>query len=87
MNYSPRNVRNFWVDLNVDGHTAIATGPKPATGGFEQTILVRSNGAPHKALDIRGYVNRDGDLVISVSADDECTPEHSGQVWTHTYKR
>lgn len=42
----PRNVRNFWVELEVDGRKqrAMATGPRNADGGFSLRIYQRDNG-------------------------------------------
>jgi hypothetical protein len=42
----PRNVRNFWITLNVDGKkTPVATGPRSRAGGFRCRILMRGDGA------------------------------------------
>ena len=41
----PRNVRNFWIDLWIDGReTDIGVGPKHADGGFAMTIRIREDG-------------------------------------------
>lgn len=41
----PRIVRNFWLELEVDGKKEkIATGPKSSGGGFTLKILMRENG-------------------------------------------
>jgi hypothetical protein len=41
----PRTVRNFWLDINVDGKKAgIGTGPRSRDGGFRCRVLMRSNG-------------------------------------------
>ena len=40
----PRNVRNFWIDCEVDNKkTPIKTGPRRKTGGFNMNIYVREN--------------------------------------------
>ena len=41
----PRNVRNFWLTLDVDGKKQrIATGPQRADGGFNLNIKMRAEG-------------------------------------------
>lgn len=65
----PRNVRNFWVELTVDGKSSrIATGPVSKDGGFELTVRMRSNGGIIRALDLRGYVAGDGALTLRASS-------------------
>jgi hypothetical protein len=62
----PRNVRNFWIELEVDGKKQkIATGPRSAGGGFDMSIKVRSEGQI-AARDVRivGFVTPDGLLEI-----------------------
>lgn len=45
---APRNVRNFWLDLNVDKGDGTATntgvGPVAKDGGFRCRVLMRSDG-------------------------------------------
>lgn len=66
----PRNVRNFWLELNVDGATKrIETGPRAKDGGFELTILMRDKGSIVRALDVRGYVDREGQLRLIAEHD------------------
>lgn len=62
----PRNVRNFWIELQVDGKKEIvATGPKNSGGGFEAKIYWRVRGAVCDVpAIIRGYVSKEGALVI-----------------------
>lgn len=61
----PRNVRNFWIELNVDGSkTAVETGPRNRDGGFSMTIQVRRNGEPAVAMQIAGRVGPDGKLQL-----------------------
>lgn len=41
----PRNVRNFWIELEVDGKKErVATGPRNREGGFQCCIKMRSDG-------------------------------------------
>ena len=50
----PRNVRNFWIDLEVDGRTRVQTGPREKDGGFTSTIYIRDKGSVQAALHVRG---------------------------------
>lgn len=60
----PRNTRNFWIELQVDGHKQIATGPRSKDGGFEMTIKLRENGEiSRQQLTITGYVE-DGKVCL-----------------------
>jgi len=59
-----RAVRNFWLELNVDGRQSIATGPKTREGGFNLTIKMRDNGDSKKAASITGYALADGRLIL-----------------------
>ena len=62
----PRNVRNFWIDLNVDGRkSTVSTGPVSKDGGFSMTIKIRNNGSisPFK-LTLEGRVLPDGTLCV-----------------------
>lgn len=41
----PKQVRNFWIELEVDGRkTKSATGPQGKDGGFKLIIKMRENG-------------------------------------------
>lgn len=64
----PRNVRNFWIEVEVDGkRTRIATGPRAADGGFSMTISQRRKGNVMKAAVITGDWTPDGNLTLAVS--------------------
>lgn len=66
----PRNVRNFWIELNVDGkRTRIATGPRNKDGGFELTVYQRDKGDVRKALYLSGYAHSDGLLRLTIDPD------------------
>jgi hypothetical protein len=63
----PRNVRNFWITLDVDGKKErVATGPRSSGGGFELQILMRERGEISIAgrLSITGRV-REGQLFLN----------------------
>lgn len=62
----PRNVRNFFLELEVDGRkSTIRTGPVSKGGGFSLTIRIRESGdISSKYLLVRG-IERDGLLNLS----------------------
>lgn len=70
----PRNVRNFWVELDVDGSkTHVATGPKSSGGGFTMTVLIREKGdISNKVLKIVGIVRSDGRLQLTADLNKQC---------------
>ena len=40
-----RNVRNFWLELSVDGkQSRVDTGPRAKDGGFDLIVYVREDG-------------------------------------------
>lgn len=63
----PRNVRNFWLTLKVDGKkTDVATGPRARSGGFRCHVLMRSEGAIYdKEVVLEGIVS-DGLLELKL---------------------
>ena len=66
----PRNVRNFWIELTIDGKkTRIATGPRGEDGGFELTIFQRNGGTIIKAHCVIGVVSDDGRLELHTVDD------------------
>ena len=63
----PRNVRNFWIELDVDGRsTPVATGPRRKDGGFSLTIRQRDDGDIVTPLHIVGVATDNGALVLRV---------------------
>lgn len=41
----PKNVRNFWVEITVDGlKKKLASGPRGKKGGFSARIFIREKG-------------------------------------------
>jgi hypothetical protein len=53
-----RNVRNFWVEAEVDGRKErISFGPKAKDGGFGLRIFMREKGGSTRALTITGSVH------------------------------
>jgi hypothetical protein len=65
----PRNVRNFWLELTVDGAaTRVETGPRAKDGGFPLVILQRDGGSITRAMEIDGRVLSDGSLKLTAVA-------------------
>jgi hypothetical protein len=62
----PRNVRNFWVELDVDGRSRVATGPRSKDGGFELNIKMRDEGSVKEAVRIVGNALEDGSLELHI---------------------
>lgn len=53
----PRNVRNWWIEIEVDGRKhRVATGPRNKGGGFSIVIKQRDGGSIVKAAEINGFV-------------------------------
>lgn len=70
-----RNVRNFWIEVEVDGRKEkIETGPRNADGGFMITIGMRTKKGDmgENKLKVYGYVknketkSKERDLIIWV---------------------
>ena len=61
-----RNVRNFWIELTVDGKaTRIETGPQAKDGGFSLVILQRDEGSIIRAMEIDGLALSEGGLRLT----------------------
>ncbi len=65
----PRNVRNFWLEIDVGNKTPVATGPVRADGGFCLRVLQRHRGKVTKAGHIVGSVDESGKLVLTWEND------------------
>lgn len=66
----PRNVRNFWIEVEIDGRTTkLAGGPQSKDGGFVLTIKQRSKGSIIEPLHIQGYAQEDRTLRMTISTD------------------
>jgi len=61
-------VRNFWVELDVDGRSRVATGPARKDGGFDMIIKMRDDGGIAEVAEILGRANGD-DLTLRVNVD------------------
>lgn len=69
----PRNVRNFWIELSVDGKaTKVATGPQGKDGGFDLLVKQRDQGGIIVALAVIGRAKYVGDEIhLTLTADGE----------------
>lgn len=65
-----RNVRNFWLELSVDGkQSRVDTGPRAKDGGFDLIVYVREDGdISDKSVHLRGRVGSDGTLQVNCTA-------------------
>lgn len=64
----PKTVRNFWIDLAVDGQKEIGRGPRDADGGFDLKIGVRQIGRISKwSLSVKGTALENGTLELKVT--------------------
>ena len=57
-----RLTRNYWIELEVDGKTPVASGPRLKDGGFTLTIHMRDRERPDetkRALTITGRARLD----------------------------
>lgn len=63
----PRNVRNFWIEAEVDGRkTPIAFGPGGKDGGFSLTVYMRNQGGVERVAGMEGACFKDGELTLWV---------------------
>lgn len=64
----PKHVRNFWIDLDVEGRgSRVGTGPRSKTGGFSLSIFQRDKGDIMRAVHIDGLAHDDGELFLRIS--------------------
>jgi len=85
----PRNVRNFWIEADIDGRkSAFASGPVRADGGISLRILQRDGGGIITALRVNGYVDREGRITLEVSAPDSanCVGGDAGPIIVRTVR-
>jgi hypothetical protein len=69
----PRNVRNFWIDVNVDGReSAIGTGPRAKDGGMNASFYIRSEGDVEHAFYVLGRcINGETVYRIQIPGEDD----------------
>jgi len=64
---SPRNVRNFFIKVKVDGkQKTVATGPRGKDGGLYIRLYQRDNGEVTNPISIWCHVNQKGELITEV---------------------
>lgn len=63
----PRNVRNFWIEADIDGRKSrFASGPVRKDGGFDLTIYIRDDGSVKRALSVTGRAYGHGEIRLTV---------------------
>ncbi len=77
----PRNVRNSWVTLEVDGRERnIETGPRTKDGGMTAQFYVRNSGTVTKSVSVSTFADEDGTLSLYVyDQNDKCIYAHKTQ--------
>lgn len=66
-------VRNFWINVSVDGKkNDIATGPRSKNGGMQINLFLRQNGQSKKAITIL-CTEDSGQLLIDVQNEKKQT--------------
>ena len=75
----PRNLRNFWIELDVEGYVhTIARGPRRRGEGFSLTINIASHGGPYRLMRISGFALQNGRNRVIVDLDRKLTSgEHA----------
>lgn len=67
----PRTVRNYWIEVEIDGYkNTIKGGTRNKDGGLEVTLYQRDGGNISTAVTISSYVNKYGVLVTEVKDND-----------------
>ena len=67
----PRNVRNFWINCDIDGRSnRLSGGPRSKDGGFTMTIRQRDDGSVTKAITVNGYTFKDGTIKLEIGLPD-----------------
>lgn len=61
----PRNLRNFWIEIMVDGRkTMVKTGPRSKNGGFCINVMQRDRADIVTAARIEGSASGTGELTL-----------------------
>lgn len=69
-------VRNFWVDVEIDGRkTRLEGGPRSRFGGFEAEINQREDGLVTTPIKIKG-IELNGELITRVYVNGDLIAEH-----------
>ena len=68
----PRNVRNSWVTVNVDGRNSeMASGPVAKDGGLQAQFKFRHEGSIIDGITVTQGVTSDGKIHVMVEFSDE----------------
>jgi hypothetical protein len=60
------NMRNFWIDSNIDGrNTRLAGGPRAHSGEMTTDLCVRSDGRSIKAITIDCVPDENNNLTVT----------------------
>jgi len=63
----PRNVRNFWIDADIDGRRSSLTGgPVAKDGGFTMRIRQRDDGTVSEPVRVWGETYKDGTVALVI---------------------
>lgn len=63
----PRNVRNFWLEADVDGRsTRLEGGPVSKAGGFVQNLFMRGKGGSVEHVARIDGMSYGGDLILDI---------------------
>ena len=77
----PRCVRNFWIEIEVDGKThKVACGPRSKDGGFRLVVKQRDDGCVIKAMEVQGFADDKGNIRLDTFIGD-------GQLKSFTTRR
>lgn len=77
----PRNVRNFWIEVEIDGQKSkFAGGPQSKDGGFSLTVRQRHEGNIRRSVHIAGWFEDSAEgnklvLKTTVNPDDKLLRE------------
>ena len=78
----PRNVRNWWIEGNIDGRkSALSGGPVSKDGGIDITIYQRDKGQVLDVLIIKGIAH-DGVLKLEVTNTNDPSGQDSFEIKT-----
>jgi hypothetical protein len=82
-----RKVRNFWIELEIDGRkTRIATGPEARDGGFHLTVFMRDHGETKEALIVNGAVTGGYSLDLHAELKLVKSPNRKRSLFTYTFR-
>lgn len=63
----PRNVRNAWIDVTIDGRKShLMGGPKSKTGGLHADISVRDQGSVVRAATVDIRADAEGRIMLRI---------------------